>query len=82
MKTAISIPDDLYQMAKETAREMGIPRSQLISRALRDYLARHNPAAITRKLNRVYSQESGAGKAPLPSGSLAAFRESVRDDWW
>ena len=38
MKTAISLPDRLYEEAEKTAQSMGIPRSQLFAKALKNTL--------------------------------------------
>jgi len=46
MKTAISIPDDVFAAADKLARERGQSRSQLYSRAVREYLARHSEDSI------------------------------------
>jgi predicted transcriptional regulator len=51
MKTAISIPDDLYRQADALADQLGKSRSELYREALADYLARREPAAVTAALN-------------------------------
>lgn len=55
MKTAISVPDELYAEAERLRRLRGTSRSQLYTEAMREYLARHDPDAITEALNRVYA---------------------------
>jgi predicted transcriptional regulator len=52
MKTAVSIPKDLYEAADRFAKARKRSRSRLYADALRDYLARHDPDAITAALNR------------------------------
>ncbi|MCW5829028.1 MAG: ribbon-helix-helix protein, CopG family [Deltaproteobacteria bacterium] len=59
MKTAVSIPDELFRKAEKEARRRKISRSALITRALEHYLAPGDDE-ITRKLNEVYSRESSA----------------------
>lgn len=56
MKTAISLPDDLFEAAEDLARELGVSRSQLYARAVADYVARRRDEEVTAKLNEVYSQ--------------------------
>jgi len=51
MKTAISIPDELFEEADALARRMNKSRSELYSRAVREYLARHSPDRITEALD-------------------------------
>ncbi len=57
MKTAISIPDDVFRAADELARKLGTSRSQLYARAVREYVARHTEDAITAALDSVYGRE-------------------------
>lgn len=56
MKTAVSIPDDIFQEADRLAAELGHSRSQLYSRALREYIACHSPDRVTEALNAVYAE--------------------------
>ena len=53
MKTAISIPDDVFEEAERLAIELQTSRSQLYSRALREFVARHAPDRLTEAMNRV-----------------------------
>ncbi|MDH3605152.1 MAG: ribbon-helix-helix domain-containing protein, partial [Candidatus Tectomicrobia bacterium] len=53
MKTAISIPDTVYEHAEQLARRLGKSRSQLYSEAVAEYLARHDPEGMTEDMNRV-----------------------------
>ena len=43
MKTAVSVPDDVFERADRLARRSGLSRSEVYSRALREYVARHAP---------------------------------------
>ena len=42
MKTAISIPDPVFRSAERLAARLGLSRSELYCRALKDLLARHD----------------------------------------
>jgi len=53
MKTAVSIPDDVFERAERLARRGKRSRSELFSAALREYLARHAPDEVTAAMNRV-----------------------------
>ena len=57
MKTAISVPDDLFQAADELAKELGVTRSKLYATAVSDYLARRRDEHITSLLDDVYREE-------------------------
>jgi metal-responsive CopG/Arc/MetJ family transcriptional regulator len=63
MKTAISIPDDIFEDADELAEEMGISRSELYSTAVAEYLAKHRAEDVTARLNEVYGRQP-SGLAP------------------
>lgn len=56
MKTAISLPDQLFRQAEDLARHLGIPRSQLYARALTAYLEAQAPSQITAALDGVYGE--------------------------
>jgi metal-responsive CopG/Arc/MetJ family transcriptional regulator len=60
MKTAISIPDSLFQVAEEAAKRMGLSRSRLYAKAVQSYLKNHSDNDVTEKLNRVYAKESSS----------------------
>jgi metal-responsive CopG/Arc/MetJ family transcriptional regulator len=57
MKTAVSIPDRLFNSADALARRLGVSRSRLYATALAEYLAKHQAAKVTERLNAVYSRE-------------------------
>lgn len=59
MKTAISIPDALFEKAEELAERLEVSRSQLYARAIAEYAERHSSQRVREKLDEVYgSQES------------------------
>ena len=60
MKTAISIPDPLFEAAEEFAKRMGLSRSQLYAVALKEYLRSHKPDQITQQLDAVYVDEDSS----------------------
>jgi len=78
MKTAVSIPDDVFEGAERLARRSRKSRSQLFSDALREYVARHAPEEVTESMNRV-CRELGNGEDPFVSG--AARRVLERSEW-
>ncbi|MCC6383417.1 MAG: hypothetical protein IT304_13000 [Dehalococcoidia bacterium] len=53
MKTAVSVPDDVFVQAERLVRRFGLSRSELYSRALREYVARHAEEDVTDALNAV-----------------------------
>lgn len=53
MKTAVSVPDDVFESAERLARRERRSRSEVYSAALREYVARHSPDEVTDAINRV-----------------------------
>ena len=51
MKTAVSVPNEVFERAERLAKRLEVSRSELYSRALREYLARHAPDEVTEALN-------------------------------
>jgi metal-responsive CopG/Arc/MetJ family transcriptional regulator len=78
MKTAISIPDDVFEDAERLARRSRKSRSQLFSDAVREYVARHAPEDVTEAMDRVCAD---VGTAPDPFTSAAARRILERTEW-
>jgi metal-responsive CopG/Arc/MetJ family transcriptional regulator len=59
MKTAVSIPDDVFEEAERLAADLRTSRSQLYSRALQEFVARHAPDRLTEAMNRVIDDVGG-----------------------
>jgi metal-responsive CopG/Arc/MetJ family transcriptional regulator len=62
MKTAVSLPDPLFEAADRLARQLGKSRSQLYAEALEAFLERHRDDDITGRLNQVYDAEPELAK--------------------
>ncbi len=58
MKTAISIPDDVFEAADRTARKLGVSRSELYATAVHEFIERHRVEDVTSRLNEVYASTS------------------------
>jgi len=88
MKTAVSVPDELFRQAETTARRFRVSRSALYSKALAEFLKRRDGNAITERLNDVYSQRQAKVDSALhrPNGNLSKRmvgndgRDSARGD--
>ena len=78
MKTAISLPDALFESADALAQRLGVSRSQLFATALAEYLAKHQTRKLTDRLNSVYATEPSR----LDPAIGAAQRRSVGPDTW
>ena len=78
MKTAVSIPDDVFERAERLARRTKKSRSQLFTDALKEYVARHAPDDITDAMDRVCSE---IGDLKDDFVSSAARRILERSEW-
>ncbi|RIK37979.1 MAG: hypothetical protein DCC55_22545 [Chloroflexi bacterium] len=57
MKTAISIPNPLFETAEQLAKHLGISRSELYTRALATYIQTYEKALVTQRLDEIYAEE-------------------------
>ena len=82
MKTAVSIPDAIFEEAERLARRIKRSRSELYSRALADYLARHSSDRVTEAMDRTLDA-LGEGSANGADGFAAAASRRVlqRTEW-
>jgi metal-responsive CopG/Arc/MetJ family transcriptional regulator len=78
MKTAVSIPDDVFEDAERLARRLKKSRSRLYSDALREYLARRGVEHVTETLDAVVSD---VGAEPDPFVSAVTRRRLRRVEW-
>jgi len=53
MKTAVSLPDEVFERAERLARRLGKSRSELYRDALARYLASHDDDEVTAAMDRV-----------------------------
>ena len=78
MKTAVSLPDDVFRAAERHARRARKSRSQLYAEALSEYLARHAPDEVTEAMNKVVAEMN----EPIdPFVATAARRILERSEW-
>ena len=78
MKTAISLPDDLFRRAEEAARRLGVPRSRLYARAVAEFVARYETSSVTARLNDVYADDPGEVDPLL----FRLAMEAIPDEGW
>lgn len=78
MKTAVSIPDELFGRAEELARRTGKSRSQLYQEALSEYLLRRDLGGITQAMDEVLAE---IGSEPDGWLTEAGRRTLERSEW-
>lgn len=78
MKTAISLPDDLFASAEALAERLGVSRSRLVATALAEFVAKHQSRKVTARLDALFSMEpSGLD----PELRRAQARAVTTDAW-
>jgi len=80
VKTAISVPDDIYEQATRQATELGISRSEFFARAARRYLDELAEQSLTAQI------DEALGTAGPDDSSAAAVRAGLSrlmlgDEW-
>ncbi|MDZ4197975.1 MAG: hypothetical protein U1E27_01675 [Kiritimatiellia bacterium] len=78
MKTALSIPDDIFEQGERLARRLRTSRSQLYARALVDFVVQHEEDKITSSMNEVL-REMGA---EVDEFTRRAARQTLRRVEW
>ena len=83
MKTAISIPDAVFEAAEATAQQLGMSRSEFYTQALQGYLEKYSRSQRLAQLNEVYAQETSdidPVMAKMQAISLA-HAALTQEDW-
>jgi predicted transcriptional regulator len=78
MKTAISVPDEVFDEAEHLAKHLKISRSELYSKALAEFVSRHSPDAVTDSFNRACAAVEGE---PDPMFQRAARKVLQSSEW-
>ncbi len=78
MKTAISIPDEVFEAADRAAKKLGVSRSELYTAAVHEYIERHRTEDITAKLNEVYASNDSKLDSNLQKMQLKVL---TKEDW-
>lgn len=78
MKTAISIPDPIFEAAEGFAHRQGISRSELYAKAVAEYIATRKSANITQKLNEVYGDEESTLDKELHTMQTSSL---LQEEW-
>ena len=76
MKTAVSIPDAVFEKADRLARRTKRSRSELFSAALSEYVARHAPDEVTEAMNRVCADVGDQSDAFVAAAGRQALQRS------
>ena len=78
MKTAISIPDDVFEEAERLVNRLRTSRSQLYTRALAEFIARHADDRVEAAMNAVVAEVGPA----VDEFTREAARKTLRRVEW
>lgn len=82
MKTAISIPDDLFKDIDKLSKELHCPRSQILANAAREYMERLKNKKIFEALNKVYSEKETKQEAELRRKGKKYYAKLLKAEKW
>lgn len=80
MKTAVSIPDRVFESAEKLAARLGVSRSQLYAKALAGLVEKHREDLITSRLNEIYGPDREDSSLDRDSALLQS-RSLSREKW-
>jgi metal-responsive CopG/Arc/MetJ family transcriptional regulator len=76
VKTAVSLPDELFKKAELVAKRMHVSRSELYALALSGYLRTRDEEEIARKLREFYDKEPAIVDEVLHRAQLRVMKRS------
>lgn len=82
MKTAISIPDELFNKVDELAAELHLSRSQIFTDAVIEYLKRQQNLKILEAINKVYSEHETDEEKRLREEGKKHYTGLLKDEKW
>jgi len=82
MKTAISIPDDLFKSVEELAKESHSSRSQIFADAVRAYLHQRQNEKMLRALNEVCSEAETEEETATRKRAKKRYAKTLKGDKW
>ena len=79
MKTAISVPDEVFEQVERAAKRLGMSRSELFTRAARAFLATRSGENITKSFDAAFGDVS---ESDVDALRRAATRRALLDVEW
>ncbi len=81
VKTAVSLPEDVFERAESLARSLGTSRSRLYALALEEYLRRHEEERLVERINAACEGDEPGPDERLLAGHRRLHREVVEGEW-
>jgi metal-responsive CopG/Arc/MetJ family transcriptional regulator len=80
MKTAISLPDEMYKEIEEVTKECECSRSQVFVMAVKEFLERRRSMKLLEALNKAYEGSEIPEDTKTRRQALAYFGSRVRKE--
>lgn len=81
VKTAISIPEPLFHRADAVAHSLQISRSQLIARAVDEFVKRYESRVLLESLNRAYEDSPSSEEKEQMQSMRQKQRNLMKGEW-
>ena len=81
VKTALSIEKGLFEKVNRMSKRMRIPRSQFFSRAVEEYIRRHESEELVQRINEAYLGGESAREKAARRLLLRNFSKLVEGTW-
>lgn len=81
VKTAISIQELLFKEADALAQQMNISRSELFTRAVKQFVREHRHRQLLDRIDQAYSDEPAPEEKRLLSKQKSYHRRMVKGQW-
>ena len=81
MKTAISVPDEIFNQVGSRAAELGISRSEFFTRAARQYLGQLADASLTQQIDAAIGAAGDDDSGHAAAAAGRAVLAAADDEW-
>jgi len=81
VKTAISLEKELFESVNRLSKRMRIPRSRLFSRAVEEFIRRHDSDELVRRINQARAKGETRKEKSVRRGMLRNFSRLVEGTW-
>ncbi len=82
MKTALSMPEDLFEELREAAAEDHVSRSRIFTEAVRDYLEKRRNQKLLSALNDAYSEDETSEEMRIRTMARRYHARRIRKEKW
>jgi metal-responsive CopG/Arc/MetJ family transcriptional regulator len=80
MKTAISLPDEMFKEIEEVTKECACSRSQVFTMAVKEFLERRRSKKLLDALNKAYEGSETPEETKLRQHAKAYYGTKVRKE--